>query len=335
MRVAFVGSPADDRVPAPFQRVSAEEQADVYHIRHDRLAAVRNLRSLRPEAAIVVDLSTSQPLRLDPTSFGIVCSADVVAVGSDRQARTLEDESPRLVGRTAVVPRAIDLERFAPDEELAARRRVHYSRFKRYHRLAPPTVLFAGPYTPDGGLDVALEAIYLVREDVEDVRFTAIPFGPTVTRFLERCERRALLLGHRGIVEWNRPDEDELPFWFGAASIVLVSGREAEHPALFAAAAARPVIALGGADSVRASRAAAEPQALAAAIRELFGPAGGADGEARRQGLLEDQEASSDQRAQVWRSAAFAAGAVPAPARKVDRAQSTSAPSSSTVIHPR
>ena len=144
VRVAFVGSPAYDELPGGFDRVSPEGEADVYHVRHDRLGSVGDLQTRYPTAAIVVDLTGISARGLDRSALALARRADVVVVASSSEAATLEQRDRRLAGRISVMPASIDLERFAPDAELAATRRVHYSRFKRYHRLAPPTVLFAG-----------------------------------------------------------------------------------------------------------------------------------------------------------------------------------------------
>ena len=336
VRVAFVGPPAYDQLPGGFERVSAEGEADVYHVRHDRLGSVTDLQTRYPTAAIVVDLTGISAHGLDRSTLALARRADLVVVASASEAAALERDR-RLAGRVAVMATSIDLERFAPDAELAATRRVHYSRFKRYHRLAPPTVLFAGAYVPDGGLVLALDAIYLLRENLEDIRFTSIPLGGIDRRHLDQCERRALILGHRGIVEWSTPTEDELPFWFATASVVLVAGDEAARPALLAAAAGRPVVPLDAvaAETVEVSREpAGDPEALAAAIRTLLGPAGIAVGEESRRKLVARQASTGLRLAQLWTSAAFGAGAVSNATLRAVSADVASAPSSSTVIHP-
>jgi glycosyltransferase involved in cell wall biosynthesis len=338
VRVAFVGQSAHDELPNGFERVSADVEADVYHVHCDQLAAVHELRARHANAAVVLDLTAVSVDQLDRSALRLAREADVIAVDSARAARTLEERDGRLAGRAVVMPASIDLGRFAPDAELAATRRVHYSRFKRYHRLAPPTILFAGAYAPDGGLALALDAVYRLRESVEDIRFTAIPFGRVDRRHLDRCERRALLLGHRGIVEWTAPPEDELPFWFATASVVLVAGDDASRPALLAAAAAHPVVALDAASIgiVNAGQAIPDTaEALAAAISGLLGPVGIAAGEESRRELVAGQAAARERLAQLWSSAAFAAdGLVNASFRAV-RAEAASAPSSSTLIQPR
>jgi glycosyltransferase involved in cell wall biosynthesis len=337
VRVAFVGHSAHDELPNGFERVAAETEADVYHVQFDQLAAVHELRVRNADAAVVLDLTAVSVDQLDRSALRLAREADVIAVDSARDATVLAEREGRLAGRAVVLPASIDLGRFAPDAELAATRRVQYARFKRYHRLAPPTILFAGSYEPDGGLALTLDAVYRLRESLEDIRLTAIPFGRVDRRHLDQCERRALLLGHRGIVEWTAPPEDEMPFWFATASVVLVAGDDAARPALLAGAAARPVLALDAA-SIGGNAGQAIPdtaEALAAAISGLLGPAGIAAGEESRRELVARQAAAGERLAQLWSSAAFAAdGLVNASLRAV-RAEATSAPSSSTLIQPR
>ena len=338
VRVAFVGPSAHDELPNGFDRVSPEDEADVYHVRHDCLPAVHDLRTRHGNAAVVVDLTAISVHQLDRSALVLAREADVIAVSSARDATTLEQRDRRLAGRTSVIPASIDLGRFAPDAELAATRRVHYARFKRYHRLAPPTVLFAGAYTPGGGLALALDAVYRLRETLADIRLTAIPCGRVDRRHLDQCERRALLLGHRGIVEWTAPTEDDLPFWFATASVVLIAGDEAARPALLAAAAARPAVALDAAatESRHASHIVpGDSEALADAIRELLGPVGIAAGEESRRELVARQSATGVRLAQLWSSAAFGAGRLSNATLRAVRAEATSVPSSSTVIQPR
>jgi glycosyltransferase involved in cell wall biosynthesis len=335
--VAFLGQPPHDGLPTGFEQVSPEAGADVYHVRHDGLDALRDLRTRNGNAGVVVDLTAISVRQLDRRVLALARDADIIAVASADEAAVLEQHEPALAGRTSVVPTSINLRTFAPDAELAATRRVHYARFKRYHRLAPPTVMFAGPYTPSGGLALAIDAVYRLRETLEDIRLTAIPFGRVDMRYLDQCERRALLLGHRGIVEWTAPTEDDLPFWFATASVVLIAEDEAARPALLAGAAARPVVALD--DAAAENRHATsvvtrDSDALAEAIRELLGPTGVAAGEESRREIVAQELATGLRLGQLWRSAASDAGFNNAPLRTA-RADATSAPSSSTVIQPR
>ena len=124
-------------------------------------------------------------------------------------------------GRRMTTP---DLARFAPEAELLTSQGADLKRFKRFHRLGEPCLLFVGPYTRDGGLDVAIEAAHRLKETFADVRLTAIPSGPIDQKYLDACEMRALGLGHRGVIEWTVADE-ELPFWYATATAVCAPWR--------------------------------------------------------------------------------------------------------------
>ncbi len=87
-------------------------------------------------------------------------------------------------------------------------------------------VLFVGPYTEAGGLDLLLEVVFRLRERMPDLRLAAIPHGPTDPDYRDRCEMRALGLGHHGIVEWE-PVDSEVPFWYAIAAVVCSPAREA------------------------------------------------------------------------------------------------------------
>jgi glycosyltransferase involved in cell wall biosynthesis len=154
-----------------------------------------------------------------------------------RKAAMIDDASPS--------SGELDLARFAPEVELLkTEASARLKRFRRFHRLGAPSLLFVGPYTKQGGLDVAIQAAYRLREQFEDLRLATIPAGPIDHSFLDECEMQALGLGHRGIVEWT-VDEDELPFWFATASIVCAPGSECapvEDSASLAAAAGRPFV---------------------------------------------------------------------------------------------
>ena len=137
-----------------------------------------------------------------------------------------------------------DLARFAPEADLLVSRGADLKKFKRFHRLGEPCLLFVGPYTRDGGLDLAIDAAHRLKETFPDVRLAAIPSGPIDQKYLDACEMRVLGLGHRGIIEWTVADE-ELPFWYATATAVCAPWRAPvgdSTAARRAAAAGRPFI---------------------------------------------------------------------------------------------
>jgi glycosyltransferase involved in cell wall biosynthesis len=154
--------------------------------------------------------------------------------------------------RAAEAP-PLDPGRFVPEAELLkGESSALYKRFRRFHRLGAPCLLFVGPYTKQSGLDVAIEAAYKLRESHEELRLATIPSGPIDNRFLDECEMRALGLGHRGIVEWT-VDQHELPFWFATANVVCAPATASVDASRFAAAAGRPFVPLAGVDELVAA----------------------------------------------------------------------------------
>jgi glycosyltransferase involved in cell wall biosynthesis len=173
-----------------------------------------------------------------------VRGAAAVVASSPAVAARVAAREPGAAARTVVVRPPLDLETFAPERSLLSTEGPRLKRFKRFHRLGTPAFLYVGPYTRTGGLDVAIEAAFRLRETYADVRLIAIPDGPVDAKFLDECEMRALGLGHRGIVEWQ-VEEAELPFWFATATVVTVPVRQlAAVPSALtrAAAAARAFV---------------------------------------------------------------------------------------------
>jgi len=151
---------------------------------------------------------------------------------------------------------ALDVAEFAPEQVLAERRGRDLRLFRRFHRLAGPVVLFAGTYDRGGGLAEAVAAACRLSERIPELRLVALPFGPIRPRYLDRCEREALRLGHRGIVV-QRLDERDVPLWFAVADLVCVPGERLEPLVLrLAAAAGTPVV----------QRQPGAPEALDAAL---------------------------------------------------------------------
>ena len=193
-----------------------------------------------------VDLTGDGDTALTRPQARQVQLADAVFAGSRWELGQL-GSSHALPAHTAVVQRPLDLEWHAPEAQLAETkgRGRDLRRFRRFHRLAGPVVLFVGPYTEAGGLDLLLEVVFRLRERMPDLRLAAIPHGPTDPDYRDRCEMRALGLGHHGIVEWE-PVDSEVPFWYAIAAVVCSPAREATspEPVKRAAAAARPFVGI-------------------------------------------------------------------------------------------
>ena len=228
------------RATGPFALHAAP---DVVHVAADAVSEVARARASFPSAKLVLELGDVTAAAGAPVQQALDL-ADLVVVDSAADERSVARLRPALAERIRVVPRPLDLDWHAPEAELLKTRGAPIKRFRRFHRLGPPIFLFVGPYTEAGGLDLALEVAYRLREELEHVRMTAIPLGGTDSAYLDRCEMRALGLGHRGIVEWTT-QADEIPFWYATASVVCTPWRRPGNatPARLAAAAGRPLVA--------------------------------------------------------------------------------------------
>jgi glycosyltransferase involved in cell wall biosynthesis len=213
----------------------------VVHLTRQAPETVTGVRSTH-DGAVVVDLG--QVASASTHALRDAAGADIVLVESELDAERARTRAAELEGRVTVAPGPVDLEWHAPEAALTRLPGGYVKRFRRLHRLAPPAILFVGPYTPAGGLDLGIAATYRLRERFEDIRLAAIPLGLVDQKFLDQCEMDALGLGHRGIVEWTCPRED-VRFWYATATVVCCPWREpAEVPEaqLLAAAAARPFV---------------------------------------------------------------------------------------------
>ena len=262
---------------------------------------IDGLRKSAPGSVIALDLTDEEDVELSPPELLGARAADVLLAGSRWELGEICRRLPSPLPRTAVVPRPLDLDWYAPEPVLAEAkgRGRDLRRFRRFHRLAGPTVLFAGPYTEAGGLDLLVETVFRLRENTPDLRLAAIPHGPIDPRYRDRCEMRALGLGHHGIIEWD-PSESEIPFWYATAAVVCSPWREpaSPEPAKRAAAAARPFVG-SVLESFREHVDEGitgnlvpidEPAALEAALRRLLG----AEDEQTRLGEAARRKAESD-----------------------------------------
>jgi glycosyltransferase involved in cell wall biosynthesis len=217
----------------------------IVHVAREALGELGDLRKTMRGSVIALDLTAERDAQLTPPELRQAHAADALLAGSRWELGEICRRLPSPLPRTAVVPRPLDLDWYAPEPMLAEAkgRGRDLRRFRRFHRLAGPTILFAGPYTEAGGLDLLIEAVSRLRERMPDLRLAAIPHGSTDPRYRDHCEMRILGLGHHGIVQWH-PVESEIPFWYATAAVVCAPSREAgsPEPAKRAAAAARPFV---------------------------------------------------------------------------------------------
>ena len=254
LRVGWLGAEAplpgirSELVALDDLAAAGEGGLDVVHVvgRGFDLAAVRRAA---PRAAIVLDLTGETAPRLGRLEARRLRQADQILLPEREDLHAIADGHSDLGRKAAVVPPPIDLEHFAPLDALSKERATdaRLKRFRRIHRLAGPTILFVGPYTKDGGLELVLDLVFALRERSGDLRLAALPDGPVDVRFRDACERRALGLGHHGIVEWHAAP-DELQLWYALCTVVCCPRADGAGagPARLAAAAGRPFVGSAG-----------------------------------------------------------------------------------------
>jgi glycosyltransferase involved in cell wall biosynthesis len=249
LRVALVGSVEAwvERAPSRFGELLTLERdprrASVVHAALDGIdAATRGNRDDR-RRRVVAHLQTADAVGLRGRGLRQLSNVDRVVVDSDVGRGVLVRALPDRSGRVVVIHAPVDVARFAPEPLLAESRERDIRLHRRRHRLAGPVVLFAGDYTPAGGLARAIDAVLVLRDEVPDVRLVALPLGAVDRRYLDQCERRALALGHHGVVEWTVRSED-LPLWFATADVAYlpIGGPGAINAASLALASGTPIV---------------------------------------------------------------------------------------------
>jgi glycosyltransferase involved in cell wall biosynthesis len=207
------------------------------------LRCLATLRRALPLTALVLDLSGEGDSELGWRSARQAAHADLILVGSLWELRELRRRWPSLAPKTVLFRRPLNLAGDASQHNLLLSRATEFSQFRRASGLTGPVVLFAGPYTEAGGLDLAIEAAARVAARNSDLRFAAILQGPTDRRFVERCRRRAASLAERFLMAAS-PPADDIALWYGAADVVCLPCREpvSAEPTRLAAAAGKPFV---------------------------------------------------------------------------------------------
>jgi glycosyltransferase involved in cell wall biosynthesis len=216
---------------------------DVFHLSQSLLDDVGILRGIAPSAAVVVDCTGGRPKgwRRKRASARQRAGADLILVGSTLDLREARRRQPQYADRTAALPRPLDLDRF---EEAAAHGRAAVASASNGRVNGQPIVLFAGPFTRSGGLGMALEAFACLGPSGSAVTLAALCHGDCDRRYLGRLSAGAAARGLTPVVV-ERPGEEELSSWIGAADVVCIlsADPEAGRLASMAAAARKPVIA--------------------------------------------------------------------------------------------
>ncbi len=103
-------------------------------------------------------------------------------------------ESPAARERTVVIPNGVDFELFCPRDMLSARKELGFAEDKGY-------ILFPGiPDEPVKRVDLAKEAIAMLREDCPDVELVAMHHQPqeTVPVYMNACDAMVLTSDSEG-----------------------------------------------------------------------------------------------------------------------------------------
>jgi glycosyltransferase involved in cell wall biosynthesis len=216
---------------------------NVIHIMPSELSELPFLRTSFPAATLVLDLSAEGATNIGWRDAKRAGGADFILAGSVRELRELRRRYPNFARRTSLFRRPIDLAAFAPRGLLPHTKAAHVDRLLSGHGSMSQLVLFAGPLTYEGGLDLAIKAVAEIQRRSPGVRLAAVPEGPVDGRYLERCRRDATRVSSASLLLTSK-DVDELSLWYAAADVVCLPCREAvgARPAKRAAAAGKPFV---------------------------------------------------------------------------------------------
>jgi glycosyltransferase involved in cell wall biosynthesis len=217
------------------QRQPRHASASIVHVTDDELRAVRTWRDRCGADALVLDL-THRDSGLSRSDARRAASADMVLVGSLTSLRETRRRYPALIAKTALLRIPLDLGAYAPsgfgidgrDSDGASRR---------------PTLLFAGPITPAGGIDLAIEALAALRDREGRPAFDLVALPAEVdARYLRWCKRRAASGGI--VLSLRAPQGDAQAAWYQCADVACAPFRDPVAPdvARHAAAAGLPII---------------------------------------------------------------------------------------------
>jgi glycosyltransferase involved in cell wall biosynthesis len=237
--VDFVG----DAPTARALTARLSEPPDIVHLARSSISDASSLRKLLPATRLVLDLTEE----FAPWSRSVVRqrkASDLILLGSRRELREFRRRHPLLAGRAAVIASPVDVTSHVPASVLFETKRNEYRSFRVSHDLHEPIILFVGALDERGRLDLVLDAVESIRARNPGVRLVALRDGALDRRYADRCLHRARELGNHALIEpW--PSEEEIPFFYAAATVVCLpwSAGLSAAPARLAAAAARPVVA--------------------------------------------------------------------------------------------
>ena len=181
-----------------------------------------------------------EPLSRIAAEREVIVRSDCVIASTEYESFELIDYYGADPSRLCVNPPGVDLDLFGPGDARQER-----------HRLGledRPTVLFVGRIQALKGLDVAVEAVGMLREHLAEVSMVVVggasgPSGDAERRMIEGKVRR---LGLEGIVSWwGVQPHHRLPVFYRAADVLVVPSRSESFGLVAAEAQATglPVVA--------------------------------------------------------------------------------------------
>jgi len=166
----------------------------------------------------------------------IVAAADRIICAGEQEKQVLARLYGAVPARVSVIPCGVDLQRFRPLDQAAARRRLGLG--------AEPLVIYVGRIEPLKGLEILVEAVGQL--ETQDARLLIVGGDAQADGEVKRLRARAAVLGladrirFAGIVE-----QSELASYYSAADVCVVPSYAESFGlvAVEAMACGRPVIA--------------------------------------------------------------------------------------------
>ncbi len=172
----------------------------------------------------------------------VIAQSDCVIASTEYESFELIDHYGADPSRLCVTPPGINLDLFGPGDMRRARRRLGMD--------DAPTVLFVGRIQPLKGLDVAVEAMGLLRDRLAGVRMMVVggPSGPSGEIEKRTIQDKVRRLGMEDEVTWwGVQPHRRLPDFYRAADVLVVPSRSESFGLVAAEAQASglPVVAAG------------------------------------------------------------------------------------------
>ena len=181
-----------------------------------------------------LNVLTRGPVRRRVVAAALRRCATVIAVSEGLKARAVELGIPE--DRVAVIPNAVDRQRFQPQDRTAARRRLGLP-------VDGKLVLFLGNLVPVRGVDVLVDGFRQCLDRVNGQKPMLVMVGEGALR--KRLEQRVVALRLQPHVRvLGARDHEEVPLWLSACDLLCLPSRNEGCPnvVLEALACGRPVV---------------------------------------------------------------------------------------------